>query len=579
MDSNNFFKKTPAYFKVMPNLVNYDEEKKTFSYEKIAKEQINWFSDGKLNAAYNALDRHLNTPIKDKIALIWEGSKGEKKTFTFSQMAAISNQIGNLLKSYSVVKGDRVFIFLPRIPYLYLSFLAVLKIGAIAGSLFSAFQEQALLDRLLDSGAKVLITNQDLAQRVSTIKNQLPQLQKIIIVDDGNFESEVNKQSEQLEIEHMEKDDSAFMLYTSGTTGKPKGVVHRHYAIVSQHITAKYVLDLQDNDIYWCTADPGWVTGISYTILGVWTNAATSVIYEGRFDVEKWYQILANYKITIWYTAPTAIRMLMAGGDDLVKKYELSHLRHMLSVGEPLNPEAIRWGIKVFGLPFHDTWWQTETGAMAIVNFPCSDIKIGAMGKPFLGLEANIVDDNGNILPVNTEGNIALRPGWPSMMQGIWQRKEKYDSYFINGWYISGDHGTIDDEGFFWFIGRADDVIKTSGERVGPFEVESVLVEHPAVIEAGVIGKPDQLRGEIIKAFVVLKPEFIEKIKDASFVENLKSEMMQLVKKHLAGHEYPREIEFIDKLPKTRSGKIMRRILKAKELGQPIGDTSTLEEY
>jgi acetyl-CoA synthetase len=251
----------------------------------------------------------------------------------------------------------------------------------------------------------------------------------------------------------------------------------------------------------------------------------------------------------------------------------------MLSVGEPLNPEAIRWGIKVFGLPFHDTWWQTETGAMAIVNFPCSDIKIGAMGKPFLGLEANIVDDNGNILPVNTEGNIALRPGWPSMMQGIWQRKEKYDSYFINGWYISGDHGTIDDEGFFWFIGRADDVIKTSGERVGPFEVESVLVEHPAVIEAGVIGKPDQLRGEIIKAFVVLKPEFIEKIKDASFVENLKSEMMQLVKKHLAGHEYPREIEFIDKLPKTRSGKIMRRILKAKELGQPIGDTSTLEEY
>lgn len=579
MDSNNIFKKTPGFFKVPPNLVNYEEEKKTFSYENIAAEQISWFSDGKLNAAYNAIDRHLNSPLQYKTALLWESASGEKRAYTFAQMAKLSNQIGNLLKSYSVVRGDRVFIFLPRVPFLYMSFLAILKIGAIAGSLFSAFQEQALLDRLLDSGAKVLITNKDLAQRVELVKSKLPNLQKVIIIDDGNFEKEVSAQPQTLEIEHMQKDDYAFMLYTSGTTGKPKGVVHRHYAIVSQHITAKYVLDLQNSDTYWCTADPGWVTGISYTILGVWTNAATSLIYEGRFDVEKWYQLLADYKVTVWYTAPTAIRMLMGGGDDLVKKYDLTHLRHILSVGEPLNPEAIRWGIKVFGLPFHDTWWQTETGAMSIVNFPCSDIKIGAMGKPFLGMEANIVDDKGNVLPVNTEGNIALRPGWPAMMQAIWQRKEKYDSYFINGWYISGDHGTIDEDGFFWFIGRSDDVIKTSGERVGPFEVESALVEHPAVIEAGVIGKPDPLRGEIVKAFIVLKPDFAERIKDPVYAENLKTEMSQMVKKHLAGHEYPREIEFIDKLPKTRSGKIMRRILKAKELGQPVGDTSTLEEY
>ena len=370
----------------------------------------------------------------------------------------------------------------------------------------------------------------------------------------------------------MDSEDPAFVLYTSGTTGKPKGVMHVHRAILQEHMTAKWALDLRDDDTYWCTADPGWVTGIAYEILGSWSNGVAAFVYAGRFDPKKWYSLLAKYKITVWYTAPTAIRMLMAAGGTLVKTFDLSHLRHLCSVGEPLNPEAIKWSIKVFGRPFHDTWWQTETGAICIANYPCMDIKIGSMGKPIPGLTADIVDDAGQPLGVKKEGNIAMKPKWPSQMHTIWRRPAKFKSYFMNGWYISGDRGWKDEDGYFWFIGRADDVIKTSGEREGPFEVESALVAHPKVVEAGVIGKPDVMRGEIVKAFVVLEP-------NTKPSEALKKELSEYVKKHLAGHAYPREIEFIDKLPKTRSGKIMRRILKAKEMGLPVGDTSTLEEY
>lgn len=578
MQKAEIFSKKGYPFKSSPNLPDYYEAYAHFDWNG-EKKELEYFSDGKLNAAYNAVDRHLATSRKTKPALVWEGAKGEKQTYTFEELSKNSNKTGNLLKKYGVGKGDRVFIFLSRVPHLYFSFLGILKIGAIAGTLFSAFQEQALLDRLADSNAKVLITDSILGTRIKNIQDKLPELKKVLLVDTEEFNSEWNQTSDVLEAEHMDENDYAFMLYTSGTTGKPKGVIHRHLAILSEHVTAKYVLDIHDDDIYWCTADPGWVTGIAYTILGSWSNGVTSVIFEGRFDADKWYQLLQDYKVTIWYTAPTAVRMLMAAGDETVKKYNLSALRHILSVGEPLNPEAIRWGIKVYGLCFHDTWWQTETGAITIGNYPTLDIKIGSMGRPALGMTASIVDDAGNELPPDREGNIAIRPGWPSMMQGIWQREEKYKSYFINGWYISGDRGWKDSDGYFWFIGRADDVIKTSGERVGPFEVESALVEHPAVIEAGVIGKPDPLRGEIVKAFVVLNDEFRKKAQDNKSAEDLKTELSMFVKKHLAGHAYPREIEFIDKLPKTRSGKIMRRILKAKELGLPIGDTSTLEEY
>lgn len=579
MNKDDFFKKTPDFFKVSPNMANYEETCKTLNWDDLSKKELEFFSDGKFNAAYNAIDRHMKTWRKNKIALYWEGDENKQEKYTFEDLYNLTNKFANYLKSVGVEKGDRVFIFLPRVPYLYIAFLAILKIGAIAGSLFSAFQEQALFDRLENSEAKVLITDSNLGKRVDNIRSKLPNLKTIINTDDPAFAQTLEKQERTFDIVHLSPDDFAFMLYTSGTTGKPKGVVHRHLAILSQHVSMKYVLDIHDEDTYWCTADPGWVTGIAYEILGSWSNGVSSLIFAGRFDADKWYSLIEKYRITVWYTAPTAVRMLMAKGTELVKKYKLSTLRHILSVGEPLNPEAIKWGIESYGLPFHDTWWQTETGSITIANYPCMDMKIGSMGKPFPGFHASIVDDSGNEVPVGNEGNIAIKPGWPSMMRTIWKRPEKYESYFVNGWYISGDKGLMDNDGYFWFIGRADDVIKTSGERVGPFEVESALVEYPGVIEAGVIGKPDELRGEIIKAFVVLNPEESEKIKNPDYAVKLKEELSMMVKKHLAGHAYPREIEFIDKLPKTRSGKIMRRILKAKEMGLPVGDTSTLEEY
>jgi len=573
------FKKSKKYFKKTPNLENYEKTYREFSWKNVSESELTWFDNGKVNAAYNAIDRHLDSPRKNKIALYYEGPNGEQEKYTFEEMSQKSNKFGNFLKALGVKRGDRVFIFLPRNPYLYIAFLGILKIGAIAGTLFSAFQEQALYDRLENSGAKVLITDKEFAVRVEKIRHKLPNLKHLVLIDDESSLKEINDSSAELHIDRMDPEDYAFMLYTSGTTGKPKGVVHRHLAILSEHITAKYVLDFHEEDTYWCTADPGWVTGIAYEILGSWSNGVASVVYGGRFDASKWYEILEKYKVSVWYTAPTAVRMLMAQGIDLVRKYNLSSLRHILSVGEPLNPEAIRWGLQAFGLPFHDTWWQTETGAIVIANYPCLDIKIGSMGKPFPGITAGIVDDQGKELPPGQEGNIALKPGWPSMMKTIWRRPEKYKSYFLNDWYISGDRGLKDKDGYFWFIGRADDVIKTSGERVGPFEVESALVEHPSVVEAGVIGKPDSLRGEIIKAFVVLTKKYQDKVQDKNYSDQLKQELSLQVRKHLAGHAYPREIEFMDKLPKTRSGKIMRRILKAKEMGLPIGDTSTLEEF
>ena len=553
------------------NLDNYEKTYKGFAWDDYVSE-LEFFRKHKINAAYNAIDRHVKTSRKNKIALYYEGDDGTKQKFTFLELATLSNKSANLLRKKGVDRGGRVFIFLPRIPELYISFLGILKVGAIAGTLFSAFQEQALYDRLSNSGAKVLITNTELGERVKKIKHKLPNLKHIILVAKEEYQKEHASMEETTHITELSPHDPVFMLYTSGTTGKPKGVVHRHMAILQEHLTAKWVLDLKDSDIYWCTADPGWVTGIAYGILGSWSNGATSVVFSGRFDPALWYKILQDYRVTVWYTAPTAVRMLMAQGTALVKKYDLSNLRHLASVGEPLNPEAVVWGEKAFGLPFHDTWWQTETGAMCIVNYPCMDIKPGSMGKPFPGILAGVIDDKGKELPPMQEGNLALKKGWPSMMKTIWRRPTKYKSYFIGDWYISGDRAYKDKDGYFWFVGRADDVIKTSGERVGPFEVESALVEHPSVIEAGVIGKPDEIRGEIIKAFVVLK-------KGVKESEKLKEELGLFVKKHLAGHAYPREVEFIDKLPKTRSGKIMRRVLKAKELGLPIGDTSTLEEY
>lgn len=575
-----------------PNLDNYTKVHSQFSWSQAAKE-VECFPKGLINAAFIAVDVNAGNFRKNKVALYWESAAEEELKFTFSEISTLSNQVGNSLKNLGIERGERVFIFLTRIPELYISFLGILKIGAIAGTLFAAFGPQALKDRLENSDAKILITSEELYPRVAKIKKSLPYLKKIILIDSWNrtnflegkplikkkapqgcfwFYHLLQKAKKDLKVAQMKPTDPAFMLYTSGTTGKPKGVVHQHQAIIHEKKSAEFVLDIKDNDVYWCTADPGWVTGIAYEILGTWAMGASTLVHQGRFSPEKWYRLIEEYKVSVWYTAPTAIRMLAATGLDLVKKYDLSSLRHLASVGEPLNPEAVHWGLKAFKLPFHDNYWQTETGGIVIANYPSMDIKPGSMGKPIPGIKAVIINDKGQQLKPNQEGNLALKPGWPAMMLKIWRRPKKYKSYFSHGWYITGDRAYQDEDGYFWFVGRADDVIKTAGERVGPFEVESALVSHPKIVEAGVIGKPDPMRGEIIKAFITLK-------KDIKPSKSLEEEIKQYIKKHLAGHAYPREIEFVDKLPKTRSGKIVRRLLKAKELGLPLGDTSTLEEY
>ncbi|WP_050181111.1 acetate--CoA ligase [Domibacillus robiginosus] len=559
------------------NLANYDETYTSFDWTE-AEKAFSWSQTGKVNAAYEAIDRHAESEKREKVALYYrDASRNEQ--YTFAEMKANTNKAANVLKQYGdLQKGDRVFIFMPRSPELYFAALGAIKAGAIVGPLFEAFMEGAVRDRLEDSEARMIITTPELASRIPV--NELPKLEKVFIVSDSVEENEKQidfmqkwqEASDQFEIEWVDRQDGMLLHYTSGSTGKPKGVLHVHNAMIQQYQTAKWVLDLQEDDVYWCTADPGWVTGTAYGIFGPWLTGSTNVIVGGRFSPEAWYGTIEEYKVSVWYSAPTAFRMLMGAGDEVVKKFDLSSLRHILSVGEPLNPEVVRWGKKVFDLRIHDTWWMTETGAQVICNYPAMDIRPGSMGKPIPGVKAAIVDDQGNELPPNRMGNLAIKKGWPSMMAAIWNNEAKYESYFMPGdWYVSGDSAYMDEDGYFWFQGRVDDVIMTAGERVGPFEVESKLVEHPAIAEAGVIGKPDPVRGEVIKAFIALRDGYEQS-------DDLKEEIRQFVKTGLAAHAAPREIEFRDKLPKTRSGKIMRRVLKAWELDLPTGDLSTMED-
>lgn len=558
------------------NLGNYDEAYGNFKWEDVEK-NFSWYETGLINMAHEAIDRHVEQGKGAKIALSYSDAAREE-TYTFQQMRDQSNRFANVLRSHGISKGDRVFVFMPRSPELYISIFGTIKVGAVVGPLFEAFMETAVKDRLEDSGAVAIVTTPALLGRVKV--EELPLLKKIFVVGDAvntdngliDFHAEMEQASSNADIEWLNREDGLILHYTSGSTGKPKGVYHVHNAMIQHYYTGKIVLDLQEDDVYWCTADPGWVTGTSYGMFAPWLVGVTNVIRGGRFSPSDWYSTIQKNKVTVWYSAPTAFRMLMGAGQDIIEAYDLSSLRHVLSVGEPLNPEVVRWGLKVYGHRIHDTWWMTETGGQLICNYPSLPLKPGSMGKPVPGIQAAIIDDNGKVLAPHRMGNLAIRTPWPSMMRLIWNNAPKYEEYFrIPGWYISGDTAYMDEDGYFWFQGRIDDVINSSGERIGPFEVESKLLEHPAVAEAGVIGKPDPTRGEIIKAFISLMDGYTPS-------EELKKEISMFVKEGLSAHAAPREIEFKDKLPKTRSGKIMRRVLKAWELNLPVGDLSTIDD-
>ncbi len=580
-------RKHRADWRIAPNMLDYDTTRRTFTWEA-ARQALDGLPGGRgLNIAHEALDRHVAAGRGNKIALRWLGKDGGRVELSYAQLAQASNRFANLLQRLGLKRGDRVFALLGRVPALYIAAFGTLKAGCVFSPLFSAFGPEPVRARMSIGEGKVLVTTAQLYRRkVAAIRDKLPSLAHVLLASDGEESSltgpgilaldpALAQCTPEFTIAPTDPEDPALLHFTSGTTGRPKGALHVHAAVVAHHTTGRFALDLHPDDIFWCTADPGWVTGMSYGVIAPLTNYTTMVVDEQDFDAERWYSILSRERVTVWYTAPTAVRMMMRYGEEVARKYDLSALRFMASVGEPLNPEAVEWGVQALGLPFHDNWWQTETGGIMIANFIAMDIKPGSMGKPMPGIKAAIVrrHDDGSVELVKDpgeEGELALKPGWPSMFRTYLHEPERYAKCFAGGWYLTGDLAKRDRDGYFWFVGRADDVIKTSGHLVGPFEVESALMEHPAVAEAGVIGKPDPVAFEVIKAFVTLKPGHEPS-------ETLRREILAGARKSLGAAVAPKELAFAPNLPKTRSGKIMRRLLKARELGLPEGDTSTLE--
>ena len=568
-------------FQFLHNMGPYEDTVKNFSWE-ISESELGYKKGDVINIGELCTDRICRLGKADKLALVWEDHGGNEKKYTFNDIRLLTNTIANYLKNLGVEPGDRVCLFMDKVPELYLGFLGILKLGAIAQPLYSAFGSESLFTRLDDAKTTAIFTQKKHLPKVRNIMKDMPYMKYIIVVDDDgskplregefSFHMDEEKRIENFDIYPSKAETPSVLHYTSGTTGKPKGAQHVHYSVVSQYISAKYVLDLKDEDIYWCTADPGWVTGTSYGIIGAWTNGITQCVLDSGFTAENWYRFIEKNKITVWYSAPTAIRALMKEGNEIIKKFDLSSLRHLCSIGEPLNAEAVIWSKEVFGLEFHDTFWQTESGSILISNFPGMKIKPGSMGKAFPGIEATVVDLK-NHMPLERRGIvgiIAIKPGWPAMFRTYWNNEATYKNKFQNGWYLCGDRASIDEEGYFWFVGRDDDVINTAGHLVGPFEIESALLEHPAVAESAVVGKPDPMNLEVVKAFIALKPGF-----EPTKMQEL--EIMNFIRKKLSPLAMPQEIEFVDKLPKTRSGKIMRRVLRAKEWGEEVGDLSTLE--
>jgi len=567
-----------------PNLANYTEARRAFSWAA-ARAELDGLPGGGLNIAYEALDRHLKRGKGDKLALRWIGKRGEIRDLTYAALVSNTNRFANVLAAYGLGKGDRVFTLAGRIPELYIAALGTLKNGGVFSPLFSAFGPEPVRTRVERGDARAIVTTLSLYQRkIAAWRHEVPGLAHIFLTDAENdalppgtisLKSEMDRASENFQMVATDPEDMALLHFTSGTTGRPKGAVHVHEAVVAHHITGKYALDLHEDDIFWCTADPGWVTGTSYGIISPLTNGATMIVDEAEFDAERWYSILRDQCVTVWYTAPTAIRMLMRAGTEIIKPGTFDRVRFMASVGEPLNPEAVVWSAEKLGRPFHDNWWQTETGGIMIANFLSEDIKPGSMGRPLPGVEAAIVRrlEDGSISEIAepmTSGQLALKRGWPSMFRGYLHEEERYRKNFAGEWYLTGDLAMKDEDGYFWFVGREDDLIKSSGHLIGPFEVESALLEHPGVSEAAVIGIPDPVAGETVKAFVALNAGYAPS-------DELRKELLGHARKRLGPAVAPKQIDFRTNLPKTRSGKIMRRLLKARELGLPEGDTSTLE--
>jgi len=562
-------------------VMSYEDRLAGFDWS-LAERELGYREGDPINIGWYCTDRICGQGRAGVPALLWEDFSGAERTYTFDDLRVLSNTIADYLRGLGLAPGERICLFMDRVPELYIGFLGILKMGGVAQPLFSAFGPESLHTRLANAGTAAILTQKKHVGKVRKILDQLPDLRHIIVVDAGQGPLQAREVPLALDaLPRVESFDAypstaetpSVLHYTSGTTGQPKGAQHVHYSLISQYLTAKWVLGLRPDDVYWCNADPGWVTGTSYGIIGPWANGVTQVVLDSGFNAERWYRFIEKRRITVWYSAPTAIRLLMREGADLAHRSDLSSLRHLCSVGEPLNAEAVIWSQQTFGLPFHDTFWQTETGCIVITNFPGMPVRPGSMGRPFPGITATVVDpktfepyaDFGRV------GLIALKPGWPSMMRSYWTNPAAYQSKFRNGWYLCGDRSSIDRDGYFWFVGRDDDVINTGGHLVGPFEIESALLEHPAVEESAAVSKPDAINMEVVKAFVTLKAGFAPS-------PDLELEIMNTIRRRLSPLAMPQEIEFVASLPKTRSGKIVRRVLRAQEWGEPVGDISTLME-
>ena len=584
--------KTAHDLRVPPNLSDYDAQCRAFSWDA-ARQALQGLPGGGLNIAFEAVDRHAAGALRDRVALRFVARSAPALDLSYGELARQTNRFANVLKSLGVGQGDRLFVLAGRIPDLYIAVLGALKNGTVVTPMFSAFGPEPIATRINIGAGQVLVTTDGLYQRkVKAMRAQMPTLRHVLLVaEDGgitdvpgtlDLSTLMHEASDTFSTVATRPEDPALLHFTSGTTGTPKGALHVHGAVVTHHATGRFALDLHPDDRYWCTADPGWVTGTSYGIIAPLLHGVTSLIDREEFDAERWYSLLETERITVWYTAPTAIRMLMKSGPELARHHSFAARRFVASVGEPLNPEAVWWGKEVLGLAVHDNWWQTETGGIMIANTPAFDIKPGSMGRPLPGIAACIVEHleaEGELARVrvieeaDVEGELALKAGWPSMFRGYLNNEARYRKCFAgpnNEWYLTGDLARRDADGYYWFVGRTDDVIKSAGHLIGPFEVESALMEHPAVAEAGVIGKPDPVVGEVVKAFVSLKDGYTPN-------EALRLDILGHARKRLGAAVAPKEIAFLPVLPRTRSGKIMRRLLKARELGLPEGDTSTLE--